>query len=58
MFCWLSSALQCIYFSLPRLSSEANLLSIGDSDGPFSPNEERKVSTLFISWWKCIFKAC
>ena len=45
MFCWCSVALQCICFSL--LSSEANLLSIDDSDGPFSPNEERKVTTVY-----------
>lgn len=45
MFCLCSVAL-CVCLSLPYLSSsEANLLSIDDSDGPFSPNEDRKVST-------------
>lgn len=48
MFCQCSVAWKCICFSLPCLPSEANLLSIDDSDGPFSPSEERKVSTLFI----------
>lgn len=48
MFCLCSVAL-CVCLSFPHLSSsEANLLSIDDSDGPFSPNEDRKVSTCFM----------
>lgn len=50
MFCGCSVGLQCMCFSLPYLSSEANLLSLDDSDGPFSPSEEKKVNNLFISW--------
>lgn len=35
---------------LSHMSSEANLLSLDDSDGPFSPNEEKKVNNWFILW--------
>lgn len=36
------------------LSSEANLLSITDSDGPFSLSEERKVSTVYLMVKMCL----
>lgn len=40
--------IMCLPFFSTLSSSEANLLSIDDSDGPFSPNEDRKVSTCFM----------